>query len=1082
MEGIIGWFSKNHVAANFLMLLVVVLGVMTWPKLKKEIFPETSVDTVHVRVPFPNATPEEVEKGIIIPIEESIQDLDGIEAIRSSASQGIASIQIEVALGYKVRDLMDDVKTRIDAITNFSEQAEEPVLEEMILKSQVLSLAVSADASEAALRDLADKMRTALLNYQDGSSRITQIEIAGIRDYEISIEVSEDKLQQYGLTFDQVSAAVRKSSLDLPGGSVRTVTGEVLIRTEARRYNAKEFSDITVVTRADGSAVKLHQIAQIRDDFEEGEVSTIFNGRPALLINVMRVGNEDTLKIAKTVKKFVAEEAPRSLPEGAELEIWRDDSLFLKGRLNLLVKNGLFGLTLVAIVLALFLRPSLAFLVALGIPVSFCGAVILMPHTGISINLISLFAFILVLGIVVDDAIVVGENVYRRMRTGEDPRKAAPLGTHEVGVVVIFGILTTIMAFTPMLGLSGTSGKIWPNIPLIVIPTLFFSLLQSKLILPSHLALLRPFDPNREMGPVMRFQSRFARGMESFVEKVYRPVLSVVLQFRWVVFTAFVCFLMVCFTYVRTGHIRFAFFPSVEGDVITSRLLMSEGVPFEATARAVEQISRAAYQLNDEFQDRAGAPVIRNLLASSGTQPFVLGFEGLGGVPTATNIGEVTIELRPAANRDCTTEQLISRWRELTGRVPGAVELIYRTETASGGNAIDLEVTGPDTNQLKAATEELKSALAGMEGVTDIGDSDKEGKRELKLEILPRAEALGLRLQDVAAQIRQGFFGDEIQRLQRGKDEVIVYVRYPRSERRSIADLEYSKIRTSIGAVVPFSEIAEASFGRSPSVIQRTDGQRAIRITADIDEGKGANANEVVKSLTRGSKEKPYLKRWIRNIANEFRKWRGAAPLKEEEPGAFTKILKKYPGMQITFQGEQKDQNQSVREMLQKFGVALMGMYILMAIPLRSYIQPIIIMSVIPFGLIGAIIGHIIMGYNLSIMSMCGIIALAGVVVNDSLVLVDYVNRERAKGRDLVTAAWEAGAARFRPILLTSMTTFAGLTPMLLETDLQARFLIPMAVSLSFGILFATMITLILVPCIYLMIHDFGKLIRRFFL
>lgn len=1076
MEGIISWFSKNHVAANFLMALIIIYGVITWPTLKKEIFPETAIDAIQISVPFPNATPEEVEKGIIVPIEEAIQNLDGVDTINSTATQGSANITVYVAVGYKTRDVMDDVKTRVDAISNLAEQAEEPILEQLILKNQVLSLALSADTTEAALRDLADEIRTALLTYEDGETKITQINIAGVRDYEISIEISETRLQQYGLTFDQVAQAIRQSSLDLPGGSVRTSTGEILFRTESRRYNAEEFSDITIFTRPDGSSVKLSDVAFIRDAFKEGDIDTRFNGRPALLINVLRVGNEDTLKIANTVKKYITEEAPKVLREGVSLQVWRDDSLLLKGRLDLLVRNGIFGLILVAIVLALFLRPSLAFLVALGIPVSFCGAVILMPYTGISINLISLFAFILVLGIVVDDAIVIGENVYRRMRTGEDPAIAAPKGTHEVGVVVIFGILTTAMAFTPMLGLSGVSGKIWPNIPLIVIPTLIFSLLQSKLILPSHLALLRAYDPDRDRNWLMRFQGFFSRGLENFVDRIYRPVLSVCLNFRWVVLTAFISLLFICFAYVRNGHIRFEFLPTVEGDVISARLQMSEGVPFEATQRAINQLTNAGIALGEKFKDNDGNPVIKNVLASAGSQPFVLGFEGLGGAPTATNLGEVTIELQPAANRVFDTDQLISQWRENTGPVAGAIDLLFRTETASGGNAIDLEITGPDIESLKQATEEMKGYLNKIEGVIDVSDSDKEGKRELKLGILPQAEALGLRLQDVANQIRQGFFGEEIQRLQRGKDEVIVYVRYPRNERKSIADLQNARIRTPDGAEVPFSEVATATFGRSPSSIQRTDGQRAIRITADVDKGAGANANEVVALLKQG--QETFEARWKLNLFNKIAEWTGNE-ITTVEDGPIKRVLDKYPGVKIKFQGEQKDQAESVGEIGTKFILALMGMYILMAVPLRSYIQPIIIMSVIPFGLIGSVIGHVIMQYNLSIMSMCGTIALAGVVVNDSLVLVDYVNREIEKGHDLLTAAWEAGAARFRPILLTSMTTFAGLTPMLAETDLQAKFLIPMAVSLSFGIIFATAITLILVPCFYLMIYDLGKILKR---
>ena len=1077
--GIIFWFSRNHVAGNFLMLLVIIMGLMTWPKLKKEIFPETAINAVLISVPYPNATPEEVEKGILIPIEEAIQDIDGIDAIRSTASQGIGTTTVEVESSFDVRNVMDDVKTRVDAIQNLAEEAEKPTLSELLIKAQVMSIAVSADTDEATLRDLAEQVRTGLITYKGGESPVTQAVLAGVRDYEISIEVSENTLRQYGISFDQIAAAVRRSSLDLPGGSVRTRGGEVLIRTEARRYRAAEFAPIVVITRQDGSTVKLDDIATIRDGFEEEEVETRFNQQPAILINVFRVGNEDTIKIANTVKKYVYEVAPDIVPQGVSLEIWKDDSQYLSGRLDLLARNGIFGLILVTFVLALFLRPSLALLVALGIPVSFAGAIMVMPYTGISINMISLFAFILVLGIVVDDAIVVGENVYSRIRKGEHPRDAAPRGTEEVGIVVIFGVLTTMMAFTPMLGLSGVSGKIWPNIPLIVIPTLLFSLIQSKLILPSHLALLRPASEQGEPGPILRFQRIFSRGLENAIDRYYRPVLRFSLRNRYLVLIAFFTILMISFAVVRSGWIRFQFFPEVETDVVIAKLKLSQGVAYEKTEDAVKRIEEKGAELNNFFNTNSGSPVIRNMLASIGSQPFVEGLQGSGGASNSSNLGQVTIELASAVDRDFTAAEVVSKWRELVGTIPGTVELTFDTESAAGGNAIDLELVGDNLTQLEAATKEVKSALADFTGVIDIGDSNLEGKRELKLRILPRGEALGLRLEDVARQVRQGFYGDEIQRLQRGKNEVKVFVRYPREERKSIADLENMKIRTVDGSEIPFSEVAVADFGRTYASIQRTDQQRAIKITADIDKTTDANANEVVAALTSGSIAPTRFQQWKTNISSWFRERSGMDPLAPAPQGILSEVVRKYPGINYSFQGEQKDQAQSVKEIGQKFIIALLGMYILMAIPLNSYLQPIIVMSVIPFGLVGAIAGHLIMGFSLSIMSMCGIVALAGVVVNDSLVLVDYVNRHVASGQTLHEAACEAGAARFRPILLTSMTTFAGLTPMLLETDIQARFLIPMAVSLSFGILFATLITLLLVPCVYLLLEDLTNRFRK---
>ena len=910
---------------------------------------------------------------------------------------------------------MGDIKTRVDAVQNLAEETEEPILEELIIKSQVMSIAVSAETDEKTLNKLTQKVRDGLLNYEGGETSITQAQLAGVRDYEISIEISEQTLRAYGLTFDQVANAVRASSLDLPGGSVRTSGGEVLIRTEAKRYTASEFASVTVVTHPDGSSLKLADIATIRDGFEEVDISSNFDGRPAMLINVFRVGNEDTLEIANTVRKYVYEVAPLILPADVKLEIWRDESSYLKGRMELLGRNGLIGLVLVTVVLALFLRPSLALLVALGIPVSFAGAIFLMPITGISINMISLFAFILVLGIVVDDSIVIGENVYRRIRLGEHPRIAAPKGTHEVGVVVIFGVVTTMVAFTPMLGLSGVSGKIWPNIPYIVIPTLMFSLVQSKLVLPAHLAMLKPYDPSAPVGWIHRVQRTFSHGLENFIDGVYRPVLRFSLHNRYLVLVSFLAVLIVVAAMVGTGWIKFMFFPKVEADIVSAKIEMAKGVPIEITEKAVAQIEAAAVRLNDEFQDRDGNPIIRHMLASAGTQPFQISVFAPGGVPKDSSLGEVTLELQSASNRDFTGSEIAARWRELTLDIPGAVDMTFQTEAAGGGNAIDLEISGPDLELLATIVDDVKAEMRKIDGVIDIADGNREGKRELKLEILPAAEALGLRLNDIALQVRQGFYGEEIQRLQRGRDEVKVFVRYPENERKAISDLDQMKVRTKSGAEVPFSAVARASFGRSYATIQRNDRRRSITITADLDKTKDVNANEVVTALVNDS---------------------------NDEKGVLTRVIEKYPQVTYSFEGEQKDQRQSVTEMRDKALLALLGMYVLMAIPLKSYIQPIIVMSAIPFGIVGAVIGHVIMGLDLSIMSMCGIVALSGVVVNDSLVLVDYVNRHRNDGESIVDAAWEAGARRFRPILLTSLTTFAGLTPMLLETDIQAKFLV----------------------------------------
>lgn len=1058
MEKAIRWFTRNHVAANFLMLLVVIAGFSTWFKLRKEIFPETSVDAVLINIPYPNATPEEVENGLIVPIEEAIADLEGIEEIASTAAQSNAAIVVEAKVGYETRDLMDDIKTRVDAIQNLAEEAEEPVIEDVVIKREVMSIAVSADADEMTLRSLGESVRDGLLAYNAqpaegffdklsrlvrGEPKITQVELAGVRPYEISIEVSEDTLRRYGLTLEEVALAVGRSSVDLPGGSVRTEGGEVLIRAVGKRYRAEEFRSIEVRSEADGSVLKLGDIAQVRDAFEDIDITTDFDGRQAVLVNVFRVGNEDTIELAEMVRSYV-EEARGEMPKGVSLEIWNDQSVYLEGRLDLLARNGLTGLLLVFLALALFLRPSLAALVALGIPVSFAGAIWLMPITGVSINMISLFAFILVLGIVVDDAIVVGENVYTRMRRGEDPKIAAWKGTHEVGVVVVFGILTTMAAFTPMLGLSGVSGKIWPNIPLIVIPTLAFSLLQSKFVLPSHLAMLRPSSPDRKVGPLGRLQQTIANGLERFVEKVYAPFLATALKARYVVLCLFVAVLMIIVGLLAGGWVKTGFFPEVEADIVTAKVTMPSGVAFEETAAVIERMQNAALEINQIYTDRDGNPVIVHMLASAGTQPMQFGFNA-GGPPTSSNIGEITLELQSAATRDVMADDIVNKWRELVGNIPGTEEVTFMAISATGAAALDLELAGDDMDELRAATEYVKDKLAGYTGVIDIADNNRLGKRELKVTgLTPQGEALGMNLGNAIGQIRNSFYGYEVQRLQRGRDEVKVMVRYPKDERESLYNVGTMKLRTPAGGEVPYEEVIEAEFGRGFATIQRSDRRRAVKVTADIDKTiEGANANEIIARFTEEV----------------------LVPLNE-----------KFPGVSWQFKGEQKDQRQSLREIGTKFVFALLMIYVLMAVPLKSYFQPLIVMIAIPFGLVGAVIGHIIFGMELSIMSMCGIVALAGVVVNDSLVLVDYVNRHRDDGHGVEDAARKAGSARFRAVLLTSLTTFLGLTPMLLETDIQALFLIPMAVSLSFGILFATVITLVLVPCVYLMIEDFKRL------
>lgn len=1060
MRNLIRWFSRNNVSANFIMAAILIAGITTWFKLKKEIFPETSTDVVSVSVPYPGATPEEVEKGVCIPIEEAIRDVEGIDIMRSTAANSIGVVYVEVSSESNVRDVLDDIKTRIDSIENFAENTESPLYEEVLIKNQVLTVAISADTDERTLRGYAEKIRDGILTYKPpkpsnwlnkitssfrGSGGVSQVELSGLRKYEISIELSEDTMRAYGITFAAVADAVRASSIDLPGGAVRTDAGEILIKAESKRYSSAEFEKIPVITRADGTVVFLGDIATILDEFEDVDLISRFNGKNAAALQIYRVGKEDTLEVAESARKYL-EEIRNQLPEGVYVEIWNDNSQYLQGRLDLLRKNALWGLLLVLVILSLFLRPSLAVLVTIGIPISFAGAIWMMPTTGISINMITLFAFILVLGIVVDDAIVVGENVYRRIRNGEDPRDASWKGTHEVGVVVIFGVLTTAVAFTPMLGISGVSGKIWRNIPWIVIPTLLFSLIQSKLILPAHLALLRPSNNEGSRNPILKVQRKVAQGMETFVDKFYRPILKLALGVRYVVITIFIALFFIAIGLVKGERIKWEFFPEVEAEIISAKVKMVEGVAFDTTSDAVTRIEEAAIKLNEKYSNGSAKPLIINMLATVGSQPFKTGFSPV--TPTGDNLGEVALEILPGSERSVSARELAAEWRKLTGPIPATSEISFQSQSAGSGNAIDLELSGDDMDKLIMATEEVKTSLSKIDGIIDISDSNNLGKRQVVLKsLLSAGESMGVRLSDVAMQLRQGFYGEEVQRLQRGRDEVKVMLRYPKEDRSSLEDVEQIKIRTRAGNEIPLSALVSFEEGRSKSVIRRTERVRAVRIAADIDRGNPkANANRARRTL---------------------------------ENETLTTLTERFPGINYAFYGEQKDQARSMEELKSSSIFALLAVFVLMAIPLRSYVQPLIVMSVIPFGIVGSILGHILMGANISIMSMCGIVALSGVVVNDSLVLVDYVNRHRIKGESLIAAVWEAGAARFRPIILTSLTTFAGLSPMLFETDLQAKFLIPMAISLGFGILFATAITLILVPSIYLVLEDFKVLLIK---
>ena len=1039
MNRMIAWFAQNSVAANLLMTFLAVSGLMAGFAVKQEVFPEFSLDRISIQLPYLGAAPEEVERAVNARIEDAIQGIDGIKEITSTASEGMGSVMVELELGADARKVVDDVKSNVDAIKTFPEQTEEPIIRELTTRQQVIDIAISGETSEFALKTLAERVRDELT----AIPQITQADVISARPYEISIEVSENDLKRHGLTFEAVANAVRQSSLDLPGGSVRSEGGEILLRTVGEASRGEEFASLVLLTRPDGSMLHLGDVATIVDGFAETDQFGRFDGKPAIIVSVFRTGDQSALEIAAVVKDYV-DRAQLTFPDGVSLTVWQDQAKVLDDRLSLLLRNGLTGFALVFLVLALFLDLRLAFWVSLGIPISFLGAIMLMPGLGVSVNVISLFAFILVLGIVVDDAIIVGEMIFSRQEEHGDGLRGSIEGAQAIHTPVIFAVLTTVAAFMPLMFVPGTMGKIFAVIPLIVIPCLLFSLVESLNILPAHLSHI---SSRRRRGPWKRFQSLFADGLKVLIARGYRPSLEFCLQWRYLTAAVGVSTLVLTVGMVLGGWVSFQFFPSVEADFMAAAVTLPQGSPPSATSAAVQKLEQGAERVRQQVLAETGQDVFRHRLATIGEQPMAAragGPLGPQNVESASHLGEVTIELAPAEERTITSEELGNRWREATEPIPEAVEIGFNSSAMNAGEDINVQLVGSNLDALRAAADEVQERLYGYAGVYDIADSFREGKQEIKLDIKPAAETLGLTLQDLGRQVRQAFYGEEAQRIQRGREDIRVMVRYPTDERRSLGNLENMRIRTADGDEVPFSQVAEVDPGRGFASITRVNRNRSVNVTASVDSAV-TSSGEVIADL---------------------------------EGRILPEVLAKYPGVFYTFEGMQADQADAIGGLQRGFSIALFAIFALLAIPLKSYVQPLIIMSAIPFGLVGAVWGHMLMGLDVTLMSMFGLVALAGVVVNDSLVMVDFINRKRSAHDDLQTAVREAGTARFRPIMLTSLTTFVGLAPLMLERSFQAQFLIPMAVSLAFGVVFATVITLVLVPTAYLILEDVKHLFR----
>ena len=1032
---VLAWFASNHVAANVLMVFVLLAGFLALWNMRIEVFQSIDPELIRVQVAYPGASPQEVEEGICLRVEEAIKGIDGIKRIRSVASEGLGVTVAELADYADDQDVLERVKSAVDQILDFPPQdAEEPVVVDVDSSIQVISVVIYGQVPLRTLKELADQVRDELTAFPT----ISLVQVTGVPRYEISIEVSEEALRRHGLTFTQMADAVRRSSLDLPAGSIKTEGGEFLLRNKGQRYRQEDFGNIVVISRADGTTLHLDDVAGIVDGFEESDTSTLFDGKPAVLLQVFRVGEQGALALVDTVQQYVAS---RPLPHGVQMATWFNRADYLRGRMNLLIRNGLIGLALLLVCLVAFLQVHVAFWTMLGIPISFLGGFLLMHLFGVSINMISLFALIVVLGIVVDDAIVIGENIYAYRQKGLDRLEAAIKGVQEMAGPVTLTVLTTIAAFAPLMYASGQLGKIlWP-IPVVVTSVLIISLLEALFILPAHLSTA-PL-PTRT-GPLTAVQNGVRRCLDRFVDGPYRWALGCAVKARYLSVAIAVALLLVTLGFIKGGHIGFRFMPDVDADNVWAAVQMPQGTPVDQTNQIVQRLELAIHEVGRQLlSEQPGTlPIIQHISTTIGQQPFSSQVAGGHGsvAASAGHLAEVNVQLLDGEQRSISSRRIAQLWRHEIERsaAAGVARITFNSQFFSAGQAVNIQLAHQRFEQLLQAADRLQEELASMAGVHDIADTFELGKRELQISLRPAGLAAGLRLEDLARQVRQAFYGEEAQRLQRGRDEIKVMVRFPRVQRRSLQDMDQMRIRLPDGTEVPFTTVAAVQEGRGFSTINRVDRRRAVNVTADVDEAT-VEARQINRALQ--LEVLPALK-------NTF------------------------AGLTYSFEGEQREQIETLTSLGGLQLIALAGIFAMLAVQFRSYVQPLIVMSVIPFGLVGAVLGHLIMSLDLSLLSGFGVVALTGVVVNDSLIMIDLINRRRRQQVPLRTAVLESGMRRFRPILLTTLTTFLGLMPLILERSLQAQFLIPMAVSLGFGVLFATGITLLLVPAIYFVLED----------
>lgn len=1022
-KGVIAWFARNSVAANLLMLVIVFGGIIAATSINRQMQPDFEINVIEIIVPYPGASPSEVEQGVVLKIEEALSDIEAIESLEATSRESVATLRAEIYSGRDNLAVMDEIKSAIDGISSFPEEIERPIVNQVKFDKHALQLQVSGDLDERSMKLLADSMKQEMLQ----NPNIAMVKVNGGREFEIAIEVSEATLIKHGLTLGDVADAVRRSSLDIPAGAIKTRNGEILLRTKGQARRQQEFENIVLLSSADGVRLTLGDIAVIKDAFVETDAFSYFDGQSSIGLQVLAVEDQDLVKVAEAAKHYAAQKQAQ-LPEGVSVDVWADATFYLNGRIDMMIKNLGAGALLVFVVLGLFLNIKLAFWVMVGLPICFLGTFAVMPYVDVTINMMSLFGFILVLGIVVDDAIIIGESAYSESERYGHSLNSITDGALKVATPATFGVLTTIAAFMPTLFSNGAFAPFPEAIGWVVIACLAFSLVESKWILPSHLAHSPPGTGGfwLKLDTIPRY---FNEKLTYFVEQRYRPLMLRAIEHRVVTAAIFIGLLIVTAGLVLGGIVRFVMLPQVPADFMQANLEMVEGTPEEETRQAYEKMLAALQRTDQDYVDAHADDSEKHLVKHISAY----GFDGLK--------VHFMVELSKNEQRDIDGTEIARRWREAIGSIPGAKILAIHFTDPGAGPAISFKLSGNKWQELEQAAGEIETALGRYSGVYDIRNGASTERDEIVLETKSSAQNVGLSPATIGQQVRDAFYGAEAQRVQRGNDEIKVMVRYPREQRESVSSLQSMYVRSQEGHFVPLSSVARLNVEPSQDKLTRIDSEPAITVSAQADKD-AVEPNKITGEIM---------------------------------DGLIPQLKQKFPSLKAHLSGESEEFSLMLNSLFVGFGMSLFGIFGLLAIPLRSYAQPLIIMSVIPFGIIGAIVGHMIVGVAFSMMSFFGVIALSGVVVNDSLIMVDFINNARAQGEKLLDAVVNAGCQRFRAILLTSLTTFFGLLPMLLETSLQAQMVIPMAVSLAFGIIFATVITLILIPCLYIMLEDIGR-------